>query len=77
MTAVRCGTMAQKAGTWANIPPRRNRKDCFVFSQWLDRQRNLVERFLNKLKEFRGIAARYGKRAENYLAVVKLASIGI
>lgn len=69
--------MAQKAGTWANIPLRWNRKGCFVFSKWLYRQRNLVERIFNKLKQFRGIATRYGKRIENYLAAVKLASIRI
>lgn len=70
-------SMAEKAGAWANIPPRRNRKGSFVFSKWLYRQRNLVERFFNKLKQFRGIATRYDKRPENYLAAVKLASVRI
>ncbi|MGI8840346.1 MAG: IS5/IS1182 family transposase, partial [Caulobacteraceae bacterium] len=35
------------------------------------------ERFFNKLKHFRGVATRYDKRAENYLAGVKLASVRI
>ena len=69
--------LARTAGAWANIPPRRNRKGSFVFSKWVYRQRNLVERFFNKLKQFRGIATRYDKLPENYLAAVKLASARI
>ncbi|MER0240434.1 transposase, partial [Fulvimarina sp. MAC8] len=38
------------------------------------RQRNLVERFFNRLKQLRGIATRYDKRADNYLAGIKLAA---
>lgn len=37
-----------------------------------NRQRNLVERFFNRIKHFRGIATRYDKCPENYLAAVKL-----
>ena len=40
----------------------------------LYRQRNLVERFFNKLKHFRKIATRYEKTARNYLAAVLIAS---
>ena len=39
--------------------------------------RNLIERFLNKIKQRRRVATRYDKRAANYLASVKLASIRI
>lgn len=62
---------------WANIPPKRNRKGSFAFSSWLYRQRNLVERFFNKLKQFRGIATRYDKDPANFLAAIKLASVRI
>ncbi len=31
-------------------------------------KRNLIERFFNKLKQFRAIATRYDKRDDNYLA---------
>ena len=58
--------------TWANIPPKTNRKDSFVSSRWVYRQRNLVERFFNRIKQFRGIATQYNKRPENHLAAVKL-----
>jgi transposase len=67
--------LADKRGAWANIPARSNRKDDFIFSKWLYRQRNLVERFFNKLKHFRGIATRYDKNPHNFLAAIKLASI--
>ena len=68
---------AQEQGVWANIPPKRTRKGSFAFSSWLYRYRNLVERFFNKLKQFRGIATRYDKCPENFLAAIKLASARI
>ncbi|WPZ37174.1 IS5 family transposase (plasmid) [Thalassobaculum sp. OXR-137] len=64
-------------GGWANIPPRITRKDTFAFSRWVYRQRNRVERFFNRLKQMRGIATRYDRRADNYLAAVKLAATRI
>jgi transposase len=36
---------AGEHGAWANIPPRRNRKDPICFSPYLYRARNLVERY--------------------------------
>ena len=54
------------------IPPKANRKlkrDCdFV----LYCERNLVERFFNKIKHYRGLATRYDKLARNFLAAVQL-----
>jgi len=64
-------------GAWANVKPMPNRKNVPVFSAFLYRYRNAVERFFNKLKHFRGVATRYDKRADNYLAGVKLASLRI
>jgi transposase len=54
-----------------------NRKNVPAFSSDFYRYRNLVERFFNKLKRFRAVAARYEKHAENYLALVKLAATRI
>ena len=68
--AIRAKAAERKA--WANIPPKSNRKGSFAFSLWVYRQRNLVERFFNRIKHFRGIATRYDKRPENFLAAVKL-----
>ena len=66
---------ASDQGAWANIPPKRNRKEATCFSPYLYRARNLVERFFNKIKQCRRIATRYDKLAANYLAFIKLASI--
>ena len=64
-------------GAWANVRPMPHRLNPPAFSKRLYRQRNLVERFFNKLKQFRAVATRYDKRDDNYLAGVKLASIRI
>jgi transposase len=68
---------ADERGAWANIPPKSNRKGSFAFSKWVYRQRNLVDRFFNKLKLFRGIATRYERKAENFLAAIKLVAVGL
>ena len=62
-------------GGWANIPPKRHRKDPVNFSPYLYKHRNLIERFFNKLKHFRRIATRYDKLAANFLAMLKLACL--
>jgi transposase len=36
--------LARQQGAWANIPPKRNRKDPICFSPYLYRARNLIER---------------------------------
>ncbi len=64
-------------GAWGNIRSMPNRIRHPVFSSWVYRQRNAVERFFNKLKHFRAVATRYDKRDDNYLASVQLASLRI
>ena len=64
-------------GAWANVKPMPNRKRRPAFCAFLYKERNLVERFFNRIKHFRGVATRYDKLAENYLAGVKLASTRI
>ncbi len=71
------GTLVNQHGAWANIPPKRTRKEALCFSPHLYRARNLIERFFNKIKQCRRIATRYDKLAANYLAFIKLASIRI
>ena len=61
-------------GGRGHIPTQRDRKLQRSVDPALYRQRNLVERFFNKLKHFRKIATRYEKTARNYLAAVLLAS---
>jgi transposase len=38
-------------------------------------ERNLVERFFNKIKHYRAIATRYDKLARNFLAAVQLVAV--
>ncbi len=64
-------------GARANVRPMPHRLNPPVFSKRLYRKRNHVERFFNKIKQFRAVATRYDKRDDNYLAGVKLASIRI
>ena len=59
------------------LPDRRGAKTPHAFSRDLYRMRNLVERFFDKLKQIRRIATRNEKRAANYLAMIKLATIRI
>lgn len=68
---------ARDRDAWANIPARANRRKTFSFSRWVYRQHILVERFFNGIKTMRGIATRYDRRADNYLAVLKLAATRI
>ena len=58
----------------ACIPPKSNRTDEITFSRRTYRKRNLIERFFNKIKQFRRIATRYDRLAESYLAMIKLAA---
>ncbi len=61
--------------SWANIPPKSNRKRPVVFSPWLYKKRNLIERFFSKLKRYRRIATRYDKLGATFLAMTKLACV--
>ncbi len=65
---------AKARSVWTNIPPKRNRTASISFSRWVYRQRNLVERFFNRIKQYRGIATRYDKCPFNFLAAIKLVS---
>ena len=56
------------------IPPKANRKVPRACDFALYCERNLIERFFNKLKHFRAIATRYDKLAKIFLAGVQLAS---
>ncbi len=69
--------MIEATGARGHIPTQRDRKQQRSVDRQLYRQRNLVERFFNKLKHFRRIATRFDKLARNYLAAVLLASIRI
>ncbi|MCP2138302.1 transposase [Rhizobium sp. SLBN-94] len=77
MTVTRLRQDLKAVGAWGCIRPMPNRVNIPVFSQWLYKKSNAVERFFNKLKHFRAFATRYDKRDDNFLASVHLASIRI
>lgn len=56
------------------IPSHPRRKKPLPCDFALYCERNLIERFFNKLKHFRAIATRYDKLAGNFLAGIHLAS---
>lgn len=66
-------------GIKAVIPRKSNEKMTLDGCSQLDRNayhnRNVVERYFGRLKEYRRIATRYDKTARNYLAMVKLGCI--
>jgi transposase len=66
--------LVESRGGRAHIPTCRDRKVQRSVDRELYRQRNLIERFFNKLKHFRRIATRYDKTARNFLAAVLLAA---
>ncbi len=59
------------------IPPKSNRRAPLPYDKALYKERNLVERFFNKLKQFRRVATRYDKLLANYRGFVLLAAIAI
>lgn len=56
------------------IPPRMNRCQPRKYDKELYKERNLVERFFQKLKAFRRIATRYERLARNYQSILSLAA---
>ena len=60
------------AGAAAVIPPRSNRIEQRTYDRHLYKDRNLVERFFNRLKQFRRIATRYEKLARNFISMLNL-----
>ena len=59
------------------IPPRRHRKHQHAYDKALYKERNVIERFFNKLKQFRRVATRYDKLLINFMGFVKIAAIAI
>jgi len=56
----------------AVIPPKRNRVVQREYDRHLYKDRNFVERFFTRIKQFRRIATRYEKLARNYLSFINL-----
>ncbi len=65
------------AGAEPVIPARSNRGTPRDYNKTLYKERNQIERFFNKLKQFRRVATRYDKLLANYEGFVQLAAIAI
>ena len=70
-------TTLEKRGITPVIPPKANRIVQRETDFALYRERNVVERFFNRIKGFRAIATRYDKLASTFLAAVYLVSAAI
>ena len=67
----------RRLGIRITIARRSNEHRGGAFDRAIYRSRNLIERLINRLKQFRRVATRYEKRAENYQAMLTLAAIKI
>lgn len=65
----------RRHGVRITIARRTDECRCGPFDKASYRNRNLVERCINRMKQFRRVATRYEKLAENYLAMLHIAAI--
>jgi transposase len=65
------------AGADPCIPPRRNRTEPIGYDRHLYKERNVVERYFARVKQYRRVATRYDKKAANFLGFVWVASIAL
>ena len=65
----------RRRGIRHTIPLKVNEHRTRSFNRAIYRSRHSVDRRINRLKQYRRIATRYEKRAENYLAMLLLATI--
>jgi transposase len=82
----RCRKLLRRRAIRHVIPERRDQKERRAgrlrgrapsFDAATYARRNVVERCVNRLKQWRGVATRYDKRAVNYRAAVLIASLVI
>ena len=59
------------------IPPTRNRKEQREYDKYLYKLRHLVENCFLHLKRWRGIATRYAKTTDAFIAAVQVRCIAI
>ena len=78
-----CRSLLRRRGVPHVIPERKDQRERghrgrpLEFDREAYRSRNVVERCVNRLKQWRGVATRYEKRAVNYRAMVIIASLMI
>lgn len=67
--------LAEKQGFNVVVPPKKNRKQPWVYDKELYKRRNEVERYFLRLKRFRKVFTRYDKLDTIFLSVITLAMI--
>ena len=66
---------ASAAGIQIVIPPKRNRKEQRGYDEYLYKPRHLVKNAFLHLKRWRGIATRYAKNTDSFVAAVQIRCI--
>ena len=64
----------RRRGMRLTIPRKKNERRRGRFDKVIYRMRNRVERLINRMKQFRRLATRYEKRAENFRAMWVIAA---
>jgi transposase len=64
----------RRRGIQPVIPSRSNRKRVVALDKARYRERNIIERYINRLKQWRRVATRYEKLAVNYATVILVAA---
>lgn len=60
-----------------NIPPKKNRKNPRTYDEDLYKYRNVIERFIGKIKHFRRVFSRFDKSARSYLSFLHFVGVFI
>ena len=68
---------AKQNGMIVVIPPKKNRKEQRFYDKDMYKLRHLVENAFLKLKQWRGIATRYAKKAASFLAAIQIRCIAL
>ncbi len=67
--------LIEDSGGSAVIPPRSNARNSREYDKEMYKRRNLVERFFNRMKQFRRFATRYEKTAKSFLSLVHFVAV--
>lgn len=67
--------LIEDSGGSAVIPPRSNARNPREYDKEMYKRRNLVERFFNRMKQFRRFATRYEKTAKSFLSLVHFVAV--
>ena len=67
--------LIEDSGGSAVIPPRSNARNPREYDKGMYKRRNLVERFFNRMKQFRRFATRYEKTAKSFLSLVHFVAV--